>query len=233
MSSKGICVSFAEKLAEIKARIEAACRRSGRNPREVRLLAVSKTQPDVSIEAAYACGVRDFGENYVQDLARRREKLSRLAGIRWHLIGPLQSNKAKLALQNAYAFHALDSEKLARELAKRSATLGLAHAWPVFVQVNVDDETTKSGVAPGDVAKFLDALRTIPELTVEGLMCIPKPGKRPEDSRPAFRALASLTRGLGAPRALQLSMGMSEDFEVAVEEGAHWVRVGRALFGGR
>lgn len=221
-------MSVQQNLTEISARIEAAARRAGRDPGEVRLLAVSKLQPLELIEEAYSLGVRDFGENYVQELVEKRQKLSHLKDIRWHLIGHLQTNKAKLVVANASFFHALDSVKLAHELAKRARDFGRRDALSVFVQINVDQEESKSGVSPDDADRIIDAVQTEPALKFAGLMCIPEPKENPELMRPAFQKLRKL-----CPPGASLSMGMSEDFEVAIEEGANWVRVGRKLFGER
>jgi pyridoxal phosphate enzyme (YggS family) len=228
-------VSFADRLAEVRRRISAACARAGRNPSEVRVLAVSKLQPLELIEEAYALGLRDFGENYTQELAEKRSKLSRLRDARWHLIGHLQSNKAKLALENADSFQALDGERLLREITRRAATLGRREPWRVFIQVNLDGEESKAGIAPSELDELARATRAEPAVSLAGLMCIPRPRESAEAMRPAFRELARLARGLSAPGQppLELSMGMSEDFEIAIEEGASWVRIGRLLFGAR
>lgn len=230
-------MSIARRLAEIRESIAMACSRSGRTLSDVRLLAVSKMQPLELIEEAYAAGLRDFGENYVQELAQRRKALLHLSEIRWHLIGHLQTNKAKQALQSAHVFEALDSEKLLQELAHRAADSGARLPWPVFIQVNIDAEPTKSGVLPDAVEKLMYKVISEKVLKLEGLMSIPEPKHPSEKMRPAFRKLAQLAQktsnACGLTSQLQLSMGMSEDFEVAIEEGANWVRVGRKLFGDR
>ena len=221
-------LSLRERLAEVEGAMAAACRQAGRPRGDVHLLAVSKTQPDEAVRELYGLGVRDFGENYVQELLGRRERLSDLRDARWHLIGPLQTNKVKSVMDAAASFHALDSEKLLHEIEKRSH----GTPWLVFVQVNIDGEPTKSGIAPDDVPAFVTLARKSPAVRVEGLMAIPEPRHPIEAMRPAFQKLRALAAACGgAP--LQLSMGMSEDFTVAIEEGAHWVRVGRRLFGER
>lgn len=217
-------MSIAARLSEIRGAISQACARVGRDAGDVNLLAVSKLQPAEAIEEAYHAGQRDFGENYVQELVGKRARLAHLTDLRWHLIGHLQTNKAKQVVAAADFFHALDSEKLARELAKR-ATRPL----PVFIEVNVDREATKAGVMPEGVEALIQFVCAEPNLKLEGLMCIPEHREPIELMRPAFRALADLAR----PRGLKLSMGMSSDFEIAIEEGAHWVRVGTKLFGER
>ena len=222
--------SLKENLAGIEGAIVAACARAGRERSAVKLLAVTKTQPDALIEEAYGFGVRDFGENYVQELVGRRERLAHLKDARWHLIGPLQSNKVKVALECADFFHALDSETVLKVVQKRVGPEG--KPWPVFVQVNIDNEPTKSGLLPADVPAFIEKVRAARELQLRGLMAIPEPHGDINGMRPAFRALKDLAARTLGPSA-QLSMGMSEDFTVAIEEGAHWVRVGRRLFGER
>lgn len=217
------------RLAEVEGEIAAACQRAGRPRSDVRLLAVSKTQSDEAIRELYGLGVRDFGENYVQELLHRRERLADLAEARWHLIGPLQTNKVRVALGAAASFHALDSEKLLREIEKRYAAE--AAPWPVFAQVNIDGEASKAGLAPDAVAGFVAAARECAAVRLEGLMAIPEPLRPVEKMRPAFGRLRALAEACGG--GLRLSMGMSEDFGVAIEEGAHWVRVGRRLFGER
>ncbi len=219
-------------LSRVRAKIEGACRRAGRDPGDVHLIAVSKLQPVALIEEAYRLGVRDFGENYVQKLVEKKQALKHLPGLRWHLIGPLQTNKAKAAVENADFFHALDSEKLALELCKRvNRIAGRDRPLPVFLQVNLDGEASKSGATPNSAQALADFIRTKKELRLEGLMCIPEP--RPaKEMRQAFQRLRELANTIGgAP--LALSMGMSDDFDVAIEEGAVWIRVGRALFGER
>lgn len=225
-------MSLADRLQKIRTEIGNACKRSQRSVSEVHLLAVSKLQPVELIEEAYALGLRDFGENYVQELKEKKEQLSHLSEIRWHLIGPLQSNKAKLALQSADVFQALDSLKLAQKLASAAKALGRQRPWSVFVQVNVDEEETKSGVNPNDLAPLVEGIKNLPALKLTGLMCIPRPRENLEVMRDPFKKLRSLSEQF-PELGLQLSMGMSEDFQIAIEEGANWIRVGRSLFGAR
>jgi pyridoxal phosphate enzyme (YggS family) len=215
----------------VQARVAAACARAGRAPGEVTLLAVSKLKPASAIREAHALGVRDFGENYAQELRDKAEELAALEGLRWHAIGPLQTNKAKYVAKVAHAFHALDRLEVAQELSRRRAAPGGAPA-PLrcFLEVNVGGEASKSGVAPGGARALLEAVRPLPALEVVGLMCLPPPGPSAEEARPHFRRLRALASELGLP---QLSMGTTGDFEVAIEEGATHVRVGTALFGER
>ena len=210
---------------EILKKIANACKRSGRSVSDVHLLAVTKMQPDELIEDAYALGVRHFGENYLQELERKKEKFSHLQGVNWHLIGPLQSGKVKRALETVDYFHALDSVKMLDEFVKRAGAR--KKPLPVFIQVNVDDEASKSGIALSDVNSFVNLVRKESSLQLVGLMAIPDPTK---DTRAAFRKLKSAADKNGD---LLLSMGMSDDFESAIEEGSHWIRIGRTLFGER
>ncbi|MEQ9501052.1 MAG: YggS family pyridoxal phosphate-dependent enzyme [Deltaproteobacteria bacterium] len=218
-------MTVAASLAEVNARIAEACARAGRDAVEVTLVAVSKRQPDESLMEAYAAGHRDFGENFVQELERKRALLPDDA--RWHLIGNVQSNKAKRAAV-ADVVHTIDSEKLLRRLsdAREGAPL------EVLVQVNTEGEDAKSGVAPTGAEALIRAALALPNVAPRGLMCIPPRGV----TRAAFAALRALAADLedrvGAPLPV-LSMGMSSDFEAAIEEGATLVRVGTAVFGAR
>lgn len=225
---------IAQNLAQLQARIDAACRRAGRAVDEVTLVAVSKTFPVEVVEAAYQAGVRDFGENRVQELSAKCGTLpGESAGgrVRWHLIGHLQRNKAKEAVQVAEVFHALDSDRLAEELDRRAAEAG--RVLPCFVQVNVSREATKSGLAPEETPAFLDRIAGLHHLHLLGLMTLAAPAADPETVRPQFRQLRHLRDTWQGGRLPFLSMGMSGDFEVAIEEGATHVRVGSALFGSR
>jgi hypothetical protein len=222
-------VTLALRLAALQQRIADAARRGDGQP--VRLVAVSKRQSIAAIEEAYAAGQRDFAENYAQEL---RDKRAALAGrdIVWHAIGPVQSNKIKLVLGCAW-IHTIDRASLLDELDRRAAP----DVQRVLVQVNVAGEPGKSGVAPGDVPALLDRVAALPHVLCDGLMLIP-PLADPEATRPHFRALRRLRDELARvarPRVdlRELSMGMSDDFEVAVEEGATVVRLGRVLFGER
>jgi pyridoxal phosphate enzyme (YggS family) len=213
---------IAASLAEVRGRIEAAARRAGRDPASVTLVAVTKTKPLEDVLAAYAAGVRDFGENRVQEAEAKFPHLP--AGAVRHLIGPIQSNKANKAARLADAVHAVDSADIARRLARAAAIEGRRLA--VFVEVNTGGEETKAGVPPAEAPALVEAVRALPELELRGLMAIPPPG----DTRPHFVALRRLAESLGLAG---LSMGMSDDFEAAIEEGATVVRVGTALFGHR
>lgn len=228
--------AFAARLAAIEDRIEKACRRAGRARAEVTLVAVSKTFPLEAVEEARAAGLVDFGESRAQELKEKAERLpGRWQGgsVRWHMIGHLQRNKAKEVVALADTFHALDSLRLAEELDRRAAQA--SRTLPCFVQVNVSDEETKFGLTPHNTEAFLDQLADFDHLHVMGLMTLASPADDPEAVRPEFRRLRRLAEGYrGALGPLgALSMGMSGDFEVAIEEGATHVRVGSALFGSR
>ena len=218
--------STAENLARIRSRIDEACRRAERDPREVTLLAVSKLQPAALIREAYAAGQRDFGENYAQELRAKAAELSSLAGIRWHAIGPLQTNKAKYVAATAFAFHALDRLEVARELSRRRTGEKLR----CYLEVNLAQEATKSGARAEHAAQLAAEVRALPNLELVGLMTLPPPSADAESSRPWFRKLRELAARLGLP---ELSMGTTFDYEIAIEEGATCVRVGTAIFGER
>ena len=219
----------------IRARIRAAAERAGRDPRSVRLVAVSKHQPLEAIREAMGAGQVIFGENYLQEAHDKVAVLGR-GGV-WHCIGHLQSNKARIAAEIFDCIETLDRLKLAKTLESRLAELG--KTMPVLVQVNVGGETQKAGVAPEKAGQLCRDLEQFPHLTLQGLMTMPPFVENPEESRGCFRRLRLLGEELAAHGHLgrhgpvQLSMGMSGDFEVAIEEGATLVRVGTALFGER
>ena len=213
---------IAANLADVRARIEAAARRAGRDPSSVTLLAVTKTKPLEDLLAAYEAGVRHFGENRVQEAEAKFPHLP--ADAVKHLVGPVQSNKANWAARVADVLHAVDSADIARRLARAAANAGRRLA--VYVEVNTGGEESKAGVSPAEVPALVAEVRALPGLDLRGLMSIPPPG----ETRPHFVALRRLAGELGLP---ELSMGMSDDFEAAVEEGSTIVRVGTALFGSR
>ena len=213
---------IAANLADVRSRVEAAARRAGRDPFTVTLLAVTKTKPLEDLLAAYEAGVRHFGENRVQEAEAKFPHLP--ADAVKHLVGPIQSNKANKAARLADVLHAVDSRDVARRLARAAANEGKRLA--VYVEVNAGGEETKAGVTPAEAPGLVEAVRELPELDLRGLMAIPPPG----DTRPHFVALRRLAESLGLGG---LSMGMSDDFEAAIEEGATVVRIGTALFGRR
>ena len=224
-------MSVAEGLAAVRARIERAARASGRPAKDVKLIAVSKTKPPTAIREAYAAGQRAFGENYAQELAAKAEALADL-DIEWHFIGHLQTNKAKVVARFAHVVHAVDSVVLARELGRR-ASRDRSSALPVLIEVNVGGEPQKAGATPSELEDVMTSVRTQPSLELRGLMTMP-PAGREDEARRAFETLA-LLRNLHAHIAVlpDLSMGMSDDLEIAIACGATYVRVGRAIFGER
>lgn len=223
---------IAQNLAEVRNAITEACRRAGRDPGEVRLVAVSKTVDLDRIRAAIDAGQNLFGENYLQEAKDKIDILGRQVG--WHLVGHLQTNKAKPAVELFDLIHGVDRGKLARALDSAAARLGKVQ--DVLIQVNQGGEATKSGVAPEAAPALLKEVAGLPHLRVLGLMSMPPWFPDPEAARPYFRALRELRdhlRGLTGLPLTELSMGMSGDFAVAVEEGATLVRVGTAIFGSR
>ncbi|MGK2859962.1 MAG: YggS family pyridoxal phosphate-dependent enzyme [Thermoanaerobaculia bacterium] len=219
-------------LAEVRARIAAACGRAGRDPASIHLIAVSKTFGADAIRSAIEAGVRDLGENRVQEL---REKIGEVArDARWHMIGHLQSNKAKDAVHLFDVVQSVDRMSLAARLDKEAGEAG--RKLDVLVQVNIGAEPQKSGVEIGDAAKLVREVALLSNLTLRGLMTIP-PIDDAQRTRGYFRALRELRDNIAADMALgalaELSMGMTDDFETAIEEGATMVRVGRAIFGER
>jgi pyridoxal phosphate enzyme (YggS family) len=231
-------MSIAENIAAIHERIAAAARQSGRRPEEIALMAVSKTHPPERIREAHSAGLRMFGENRVQEFAGKADALADLAGAEWHMIGHLQTNKAGKTAELFSAVDSVDSVKLAEKLdaAARSAGKKLT----VLVEINIGGEAAKSGVVPdsSELEKLLLAAPRFEALDFRGLMTVPPFSDKPEQARPYFRQLRELRdtiarRKLPAVEMNVLSMGMSHDFEVAIEEGSTCVRVGTAIFGER
>jgi pyridoxal phosphate enzyme (YggS family) len=232
----------AGRLSEVLERVARAAERAGRSG-GVCLLAVSKMQPVEAIREAYAAGQRDFAENYVQELVKKADLLADLGDVRFHLIGHLQRNKAKLAVRVASAIHTVDSVELARELDKRVAGVAVPSErrafgddarLPVFVEVSIAGEAQKGGCAPEALAGVLAAVEAAAGLRLVGLMCVPPFGDDPNASRPHFERLARLRdEHGGSGRLAELSMGMTADFEQAIAAGATVVRVGTAIFGAR
>jgi len=218
-------MSIRDNVAAVRARIDAACSRAGRDAGEVTLVAVSKTFPASYVEEAIAAGITDVGENRVQEA--RDKKPSVGSSARWHLIGHLQSNKAKDAVRLFDAVDSVDSLALAEKLAR--AAEGAGKRQDILLEVNIGREEQKSGALPEDVAGLVAAIGGLPALHLRGLMSIPPVGTA-EETRRWFRELRALR---DRHQLEQLSMGMSEDFETAIEEGSTMVRVGRAIFGAR
>ena len=213
-------------LGRVQEAVARACARAGRSPDHVLLIAVSKTVDAERIRLAIAAGVAALGENRVQEAREKIEALGR--PVPWHLIGSLQTNKAKEAARLFDWIHSVDRLELARELSRRAH--GAERTLDVLLQVNLGDEPQKGGVAPAEVKVLQEAMAGLPGLRVRGLMAIPPVTESPERTRPYFRRLRELRDELGLEH---LSMGMSADFEVAIEEGATMVRVGTAIFGAR
>jgi pyridoxal phosphate enzyme (YggS family) len=223
--------AVAEGLARVRDRIARAARAVGREPASVRLVAVSKTKPAAAVREAYEAGQRDFGENYAQELVQKAEELADLVDLRWHFIGHLQTNKARFVARAAHMVHTIDGPALARELGKRVAKEGRERL-PVLVEVNVGGEAQKHGATAAALGGVLAAVDAEPALVLRGLMTMPPNDL--EAARRAFEALSSLRTIHGGPARLpELSMGMSDDLEIAVAAGATLVRVGTAIFGNR
>ena len=216
--------SLAERLEQVRERIERACARVHRDPASVRLLAVTKIFGAEVIRDAWAAGLREFGENYVQEMERKAPAVADLTGARFHLIGHLQSNKTKKAAQLFSAIDSLDSAKLATRLDAEGVPLDIT------LEVKLSEEAAKTGADPAALGEIAAAIRASRHLTLRGLMTVPPWSDDVELSRPYFAQLRELAAAHGIG---ELSMGMSHDLEVAIEEGATWVRVGTALFGSR
>jgi PLP dependent protein len=219
----------------VLGRIAAACARVGRVPADIVLVAVSKEVESSRIRDAVAAGIRTFGENRVQEGMAKRPEVEG-TDLTWHLVGPLQSNKARKAVETFDVIQTVDSVDLARRIESIVAAAGGARRYPVLLQVNVDADAAKSGLHPPDVEPALAQIATLPHVAVEGLMTVGRLVDTAEAARPTFRALRELSerlRAAGMALGPALSMGMTDDFEVAVEEGATIVRVGRAIFGER
>lgn len=228
-------MSIADRLTEVRSRIAAAARSAGRDPASVRLIAVSKTVPLPVIREAYDAGQRDFGENRVQEALQKVQTSSDFE-VRWHLLGHLQTNKARKAATAFATIQSVDSLELLQKLDQAALEAGTAP--DLLIQVDLAGETTKFGAAPVEVPRLFDAGAGLRAARVVGIMTLPPPPQSPEDARPWFRQLCDLRdRWLesGVPPAMlrEISMGMSGDFEVAVQEGATMVRVGTAIFGSR
>ena len=221
--------TIAENIAKVGERIRAAAQASGRDLDHIGLLAVSKTKPAAAVREAYAAGIRDFGENYLQEALEKQAELSELPLI-WHFIGPIQSNKTKPIAEHFAWVHSVDRLKIAQRLSEqRPADLPPLN---ICLQVNVSAEDSKSGCAPAELAALAQAVSQLPNLRLRGLMAIPEPTDDVAAQQAAFARLRELRDGL--PLTLDtLSMGMSHDLDAAIAEGATWVRIGTALFGAR
>ena len=226
---------IAENLQQLHERIGTVCRRCGRNAEEIQLIAVSKTVSADRIRQAMQCGIYDFGENYIQELNRKRIVLNG-ALLRWHFIGHLQSNKVKYIADYAHLIHSVDDADLGKEISKRAERAGRVQN--VLIEVHTTDEPTKEGVPPEKTVGLARQLSRFKNLRVCGLMTMGPFSDNPEKARTSFRHLADLKRelekeGIENIFMQHLSMGMSHDFEVAIEEGATMIRIGTAIFGRR
>jgi pyridoxal phosphate enzyme (YggS family) len=224
MSESDVQPGLEENLREVEARMRAACERAHRERAEVTLLAVTKRFPAAAITDAYELGLRDFGENYVREFEEKAPHVLALAGARFHLIGHLQSNKSRRAAELFSVIETVDNARLGCRLDEVGRELD------VMIEVKLSEEDSKHGCAPEELAALVEELRARPRLRLAGLMTMPPWSDNPEASRPYFRRLRELAGQHGLKR---LSMGMSHDLEVAIEEGATEVRVGTALFGAR
>jgi len=227
--------TIADRLADIHGRIAAAARSAGRDPSSIRLVAVSKTFPIDAIREAHAAGQREFGENRVQEALQKIASCADL-DIKWHLLGHLQTNKAKKAAPAFSTIHSIDSVELLQKIDSTAADAGRAPE--LLIQVDLSGEATKFGLTPADVPLLFDAAARCRAARIVGLMTLPPIPESPEDARPWFRRLRELReewRAAGVPASMlvELSMGMSGDFEVAIEEGSTMVRIGTAIFGSR
>lgn len=221
--------TIANNIAKVAARIREAAQAAGRDPDTVGLLAVSKTQPAEAIREANGAGLSDFGENYLQEALEKQADLADLA-LTWHFIGPIQSNKTRAIAEHFDWVHSVDRLKIAQRLSEQRPTE--LPPLNVCLQVNVSGEASKSGCAPQDVAELARTIATLPNLRLRGLMAIPEPTHDRAEQHAAFARLRQLQQAL-ALELDTLSMGMSQDLEAAIAEGATWVRIGTALFGAR
>ena len=231
--------NIVENLENVEKNIENACKRAGRERNEVTLIAVSKTKPIEDLKIAYDAGIRDFGENKVQEILDKYDKLP--ADINWHMIGHLQTNKVKYIIDKVCMIHSVDSLKLAEEISKRAAAAGIV--MPILIEINIGDEESKFGITFDTALDFLSEIVNLPGIKVKGFMCIAPYTENAEENRVYFKKLKQLyvditTKNIdnsivGIDDISILSMGMTGDYEVAVEEGATHIRVGTGIFGAR
>ena len=221
-----VAADIGANIDQVRERIARACQRVGRSPEEVTIVAVTKTVESSAIATAFELGIRHFGENRVQEA---EAKIGQLSGLKprptWHMVGHLQTNKAKVAVEIFDIIHSVDSIRLAEVISRRAE-----RTIPILLEANVAGEASKSGFSLAEVEPALEAIARLPQLEIRGLMTIAPMVADAEQVRPVFRQLRSLRDSLGLK---QLSMGMTDDFEVAIEEGATLVRIGRAIFGER
>lgn len=226
-------MTITDNIARLKEEIAAACRRAGRDEHEIALMAVSKMHPVEAILEAYAAGQRLFGENRVQEFQEKSPRLMGLESAEFHLIGPLQSNKTNKAAELFDAIDAVDSLKIAQRL--ETAAKALRKRLPVLIEVKLSHEESKHGIGPGELMGLLDTMREMTSVEAVGLMTVPPWSEDAETARPYFKELRRLRdeAAKAHPKVTQLSMGMSNDFVVGIEEGSTCVRVGTAIFGKR
>ena len=227
---------IADHVATVWKRIHAAASRTGRTPDTIQLIAATKSVPVARIQAAVNAGITHLGENRLQEALPKLDALAKQTDLTWHFIGRLQRRKVKAVIGRFQLIHSVDSIELAQEINRRAEEKGLCQS--VLLEVNIGEEATKTGFAASELFNVLDRLDMMPHLAVKGLMAIPPPAERPEAARPYFRAVRNLAESVmrftrHRIRMDVLSMGMSHDFEVAVEEGATCVRIGTAIFGER
>lgn len=225
---------IAENMKVVQKKIETACEKSGRSKEEVTLIAVSKTKPVSMLQEAYDTGCRDFGENKVQELVDKYEQLPK--DIRWHMIGHLQRNKVKYIVDKVYMIHSVDSLRLAEEISKEAVKKGVTVS--ILLEVNVAQEETKFGASAQDVAALAEEIAKLPNIVIKGLMTIAPNVLNAEENREVFRKLKQIAvditqKNIDNINMGELSMGMTGDYEVAVMEGATYVRVGTGIFGER
>ena len=223
-----------DHLNEVRGNIQKACEKAGRSPQEVTLIAVSKTKPLFMLEEAYEAGARDFGENKVQEILEKHPKMPEDA--RFHMIGHLQRNKVKQVLPHAVLIHSVDSYRLAEQISQEAGKLGITAK--ILLEVNVAKEESKFGMMPEDVEEMAGQIAALPHLQIEGLMTIAPFVDDPEKNRPVFRKLYQLSvdikkKNIDNVNMSVLSMGMTGDYQVAVEEGSTMIRVGTGIFGAR
>ena len=225
-------IDLAARIASVRERIASAAARAGRSEGSVRLVAVSKRHPAAAVREAHAAGLRTFGENYAQELVAKAGEVGALDGIEWHLVGHLQTNKARHVAPIVAMVHTIDSPHVATELGKRAAKLGRTIG--ALIEVNVAADPAKSGCAPDAIGSIVEAVRAAGALELRGLMTMPPYTEDAQNARPFFAELRELRARHGGPALLpELSMGMSHDLEAAIAEGATIVRVGTAIFGER
>lgn len=223
-----------ENIERVKENIRTACEKSGRKAEDVTLIAVSKTKPISMLQEAYECGCRDFGENKVQELVEKWEQMPK--DIRWHMIGHLQRNKVKYIVDKVYMIHSVDSLRLAEEISKEAGKKGVTVS--ILIEINVAEEETKFGTTCEEACRLVEEIAKLPHLVIKGLMTIAPYVENPEENKQYFEKLRQIyvdinRKNIDNVYMAELSMGMTGDYEVAVTEGATYVRVGTGIFGER